>query len=898
MAFSTITPPQEIKTEAEPPGFHSVSVPSPPALSLPESEEGNRFIKGADTDWLDLVDHQTTLPADMPLEQVQERFRTHPDCNFAVVLDANHNILGLCSEQKIGNTLSQWGVGYAVFARKPVRNHILQRDLRIIRGTPVHKVLNAIMRREDDFFDDVMLVDDDGVFLGLIRVRTLVHLQHEINRQQYERIKGISDQLNINNEELAKARDEAMQAAAMKSTFLANMSHEIRTPMNGILGMIKILMRTPLNEQQKRYAKTVQNSGNALLTILNDILDFSKIEAGKLEIENIDFQLPEIIEETVELMTEKAREKNLEIFSWINTDVTPHLVSDPTRLRQVLLNLTSNAIKFTEKGEVMLKVSKESEDESTATVRIDVVDTGIGISEENQKKLFQAFQQADSATTRKFGGTGLGLAISRRITELLGGRITLKSKLGEGSTFSVIIPFQKSAQATAVTDEEVKADFWGLRSLIVTDSATYGDHVRRIMQPWNIISRHVETIDEAFSTAVSQGDRGTPMDLILIDAKIQGQSGLDLVEKLRESGKSFKSRVLVMAAEPEEFDRARARGMRLEDCVQKPVKSRELKEAIERILEKEPFSQTALVDPVVKPEASPATEEPKTSSPGQAEAGAPLAQEAETPVQDLVPKSDTPPMKLLLVEDSEVNREVAVIQLSAWNHNISTAEDGRQAIDLLEKEDFDGVLMDVQMPEMDGYEATREIRRPDSTVRNHDIYVIAMTANALQGDREKCLEAGMNDYVSKPVDEIELISALKRCHEFNQSPGNSVPPMPPAPAGQVVPAPPSPAPQATRNPAPILGFPPHLIDMFVNETRKRLEEIEKAVQTGSWEEVSRTAHTIKGTAGNFKAEQLAEFARECEQAALSSHPEQTRTLISRMKQAFDEHVMLLQDQKK
>ncbi|MEM1157976.1 MAG: response regulator [Verrucomicrobiota bacterium] len=817
-----------------------------------------RYVLGANTDWLDLVDHQTFMSGSTTMEAAQNFFRDHPNCRYSVVLDESGQIVGLCSEQKIGNTLSQWGLGYAVFARKAIRNHILENDFRIVRGTPVYKVLNAIMERKDDFFDDVILVDEHDRFQGLIRVATLVHLQHEINRQQYDEIKTFSSQLNRNNEELARSRDAAMQAADMKSSFLANMSHEIRTPLNGILGMIKILLRTPLNEKQRRYAQTVQHSGAALLTILNDILDFSKIEAGKMDLEEIPFDLNELMDETVQLMDERAREKGLELFSWVNSNVPAGLISDPARLRQVLLNLISNAIKFTEAGEVMIRVTQESDLGECSRIKISVTDTGIGISAENQAKLFQAFQQADSSTNRKFGGTGLGLAISRKIVELLGGHIALQSKEGQGSTFSFTVDFKKQKKEPSSPDSNPEpVDFWGVRALIVTENPSYAGFISEQITSWNILSKHISSANDAMSFALQTAQRGAPMDIIFLDSQMGDQTGFDFVAELRSHTPLEDSRVILLTGKNQELDPQRTRELRITDTLPKPLRVKNLQDSIALSLARQPK------------DSPPPHNEQNTSAESQSEAP------TEGLVQDSAPESDIRPLKLLLVEDSEVNREVALIQLKTWQHQVQTAGNGKIAIELLSREQFDGVLMDCQMPEMDGYAAAAEIRNPDSAVIQHDLYIIAMTANALQGDRDKCLQAGMNDYVSKPVDETELLSALHRCAEHSPELLLKQEPQP---------APPSAPPSTAR-----ASFPSHLIELFFRETEQRIEELQSHLETNSMEKASRAAHTIKGTAGNFAATQLADLAREMEAGCQDGNLQRAWELLPQIQHAFAAH---------
>jgi len=306
-----------------------------------------RYAQGNKINWVDLIDSKTKIPADYNLEQVQGVFRKNQELKFAVILEGER-VVGLCSERRISRILSmRGGLGFAVYARNPVMRHADQNHLVVKTSDQVQDVLNMVMGRENRFFDDVVLTDEDDKFLGLISARSLMLLQHRISHLQLEQLTSLTSELNSNNLELEKARDVALQAAESKSAFLANMSHEIRTPLNGILGMIKILMRTALNQSQHRFATTILNSANALLTILNDILDFSKIEAGKMTFETVDYDLSDVIEEVVQLLVERAREKKLELFAWIDPDVCTKIKSDPTRMRQVILNLVTNSIKFT-----------------------------------------------------------------------------------------------------------------------------------------------------------------------------------------------------------------------------------------------------------------------------------------------------------------------------------------------------------------------------------------------------------------------------------------------------------------------------------------------------------------------------------------------------------------------
>jgi signal transduction histidine kinase/CheY-like chemotaxis protein len=560
----------------------------------------------------------------------------------------------------------------------------------------------------------------------LIRTRTMMLLQHTITNQQVDKLEAITRQLNENNAELARARDAATQAAEMKSTFLANMSHEIRTPLNGILGMVKILLRTPLAEAQRRYATTVLQSANALLTILNDILDFSKIEAGKMTFEAVPFDLNDLTEEAVQLLAERAREKHLEIFSWCDAQAPTRLIGDPTRLRQVILNLTSNAVKFTEKGQVILRIEPLSETATHARLKVSVQDTGIGISDEVKARLFTAFEQGDRSTSRKFGGTGLGLAISKKIIELCGGRIGCDSRLGEGSTFWFEIELPKQAHTASTRQRE--DELWGLRILVAHDNPAFASYIESNLSRWKVLTRVTHSAAEAVSAIHLQALRGMPFDFVISDIQFGTTRGLDFARQVHADPLHQRTKVVLLTSIDGEITPQACAEAGVTATLAKPIKPSELYRVLAKTLAEpnvtvSPESGRVPVAVADVPTALP-VEKP------QASAAEPVP---VPPIAAAPQERSCPPLKLLLVEDSEVNREVAQLLLSSWGHTLGTAENGRAALQRLAQEDYDGVLMDCQMPEMDGYEAPRAIRDASSPVRDHGIYIIAMTANAMRG---------------------------------------------------------------------------------------------------------------------------------------------------------------------
>ena len=777
------------------------------------------------------------LSYELELEQDRDRLAAIAEESPLPMIELDRHMSLLYANPAMISLLSRFGYSHEGFPN--VAPHSLPDIVRrcLITGHVLRD--EVVVLPEASFSWTFCPVLTHGVVRGYASDMTSVH-------KTQQALQLSADQLRQSNLRLDQALGEAKESARVKTAFLATVSHELRTPMNGVIGMTSLLMETSLTSEQQSYAETIRQCGEALLQLINDVLECSKIEAGKLELECLDFNLRTTVEQVLAQFAERAETKGLELTGLVHAAVPTGLKGDPGRLRQILTNLVANAVKFTDKGEVTLQAYLEEDLPDTTVIRFEVTDSGIGINPSTQDKLFRPFVQADSSTTRKYGGTGLGLSISKQLVELMGGQIGVRSTEGQGSTFWCTARLQKQAGSPRAILPT--GDLSGKRVLIVDDNESNRVILHHLVSGWGMIDDLAEDAESALHRIAEAKQHEMPYDLAILDVIMPGKDGLQLARELQSHPTGSGIRLVVMTSMLQRGHAEQARQAGAMGYLPKPVRHDELRDCLRTVLGIMPESQ------------------------------APHAAPTLSVVPQLVTRhtvaENVQHRRILIVEDNIVNQKLAVRMVEKLGYKPDVVENGQEALTALAKGDYDAILMDCQMPVLDGFEATRCIRELEASVASHNspggspnrsdaapqstphIPIIAVTANAMQGDRERCLAAGMDDYLAKPIKLDELRSTLARW--ASEPPDNAVP-------GEQKPV------HTTANPTRGIFDPAkmyqnigsdselfaQLICLFLDRYQTMLADIRTALADADSVTVERMAHTFKGTAGNLCASEVA-----------------------------------------
>jgi PAS domain S-box-containing protein len=791
----------------------------PLELSLASWESGSgRYFSGI------IRDTSQRKAAEEAIRASEERFRTMAETmplTVGIYQGTGHVYINPAGEEMLGYTRAELvDRSFLHYVHSDFREIVWERNLARLRGesVPSRYEIKLVHKDGHSFWVEfaAAAIEYEGR-PALLGVAVDITQRKELEQAQQ------------------KAVDAAEAASQAKSTFLANMSHEIRTPMSAVIGMTELLLETELNCAQREYLGIVKNSAESLLALINDILDFSKIDADRLDLEQTPFHVREILGDTMKGLALRAAGKQVEVAMHVRPDVPEVIVGDALRLRQVVSNLVGNAIKFTQQGEVVLDVSEESSHADTTCLHFTVRDTGIGIPPEKQGTIFDAFSQVDASTSRRFGGTGLGLTICSRLVSLMRGRLWVESVPGLGSKFHFTAQFGRAGHRAAVPAATIEA-LSGLRVLVVDDNQTNQLILREMLTSWTMRPTTVSDADSALAELRRSRELGQPHRIVLTDVHMPGVDGFELTERIKTSPELDGTVILMLTSGDGPADIERCRAVGGSAHLMKPVKQSELFDAIVAALH--------------------------------------ILPHPESPSSDQLPEMGTRRLRILLAEDSHPNQQLAVGVLSKWGHEVTTANNGRHALDALESNSFDLILMDVQMPEMDGYQATAAIRERELRTKNH-IPVVAMTAHAMKGDREACLAAGMDGYVSKPIrkDELqrvieEVLNASERLCDDGPAASGAGDAFGPLNWNHAL--------ETAEGDETLLR---QVVSSLIEECPLLLRQLDQGLRDADLPTIRRAAHTLKGNLQIFGQTRAQALAERAEQLGPNDAPEEYRSVL-------------------